>query len=189
MAKVLIALGANIRGRWGAPDAALAKALKTLQSPRFRLSTVSPLYRSDPIGQPGQEPYANAVALFETALPPEAVLRLLKQTEAKAGRRGEHAPWGPRSLDLDLLDYAGQVRGWDGEASPFARAGKRPLILPHPQAQHRPFVIRPLADIAPHWRHPVLHKTASRLWRDLLRQGQDGGLLPANWPASNPGNT
>jgi 2-amino-4-hydroxy-6-hydroxymethyldihydropteridine diphosphokinase len=97
----------------------------------------------------------------------------LKGIERAAGRRGG-SPWGPRSLDIDILDHKGLVRHWRRGRPRFARAGRRPLVLPHPWIEKRPFVLRPLLDIAPDWRHPVLKRTARTLWRQAAgaHQGQ-----------------
>jgi 2-amino-4-hydroxy-6-hydroxymethyldihydropteridine diphosphokinase len=98
-------------------------------------------------------------------------LRLLKQIEAQAGRRGGR-PWGPRTLDLDIIDYKGMTRNWSGNRKTMPRVWVRPLVLPHPQLELRPFVLRPLLDIAPNWRHPVLKLSAEELWRRVKKQGQ-----------------
>jgi 2-amino-4-hydroxy-6-hydroxymethyldihydropteridine diphosphokinase len=137
------------------------------------VEAVSSFYETAAVGRAGQPPYVNAAALIDTPLPPEALLRLLKRIERSAGRRGG-SPWGPRTLDIDLLDYKGLVKHWRKGRPSFAQAGLRPLVLPHPWLAERPFVLRPLLDIAPDWRHPVLKRTARRLWRTRqeAREGQ-----------------
>jgi 2-amino-4-hydroxy-6-hydroxymethyldihydropteridine diphosphokinase len=124
---------------------------------------VSPLYETAAVGSARQPPYANAVAALDTSLPPAALLRVLKAIERKSGRRGGR-PWGARTLDIDIVDYAGLVRNWRAGRGGFARPGERPLVLPHPLAHARPFVLRPLLDVAPGWRHPVLGLSARELW-------------------------
>ena len=96
---------------------------------------------------------------------------MLKEIERRSGRRGGR-PWGPRSLDIDIIDYGGLVRHWHGGQAEFARAGPRPLVLPHPLAHRRPFVLRPLLDIAPDWRHPALRLSARELWLKVSQAGQ-----------------
>lgn len=140
-----------------------------------RVMAVSPFYETAAIGRARQAPYVNAAALLDTELPPEALLRLFKRIERDAGRRGGR-PWGPRTLDIDIVDYKGLVRHWRGRKGAFARAGARPLVLPHPLAHERPFVLAPLADIAPDWRHPVLGQSARALLRRLPEGGQ-GAVL------------
>jgi 2-amino-4-hydroxy-6-hydroxymethyldihydropteridine diphosphokinase len=168
--KILAGFGANCPGPWGNPAETIARALSELESAGVQVVAVSPFYATAAIGRARQASYVNAVALIDTDLPPDALLRLLKRIERSAGRRGGR-PWGPRTLDIDIIDYKGLVRHWRGGAGAYARAGARPLVLPHPLAHQRPFVLAPLADIAPGWRHPVLGKSA----RDLLRRLPEGG--------------
>lgn len=177
-ANVWIALGANLPSRWGDPQATFRRALEGLQGPNTRLVAISPVYRSKAVGQPHQPPYCNAVAQLRTSLPPAALLRALKQIERAAGRRGRQAPWGPRSLDLDILDYGGMVHGWHGGKPGFARPGQRPLILPHPYLHYRPFALRPLLDLSPRWRHPALRQSGQRLWQPLSRTKDAKALRP-----------
>jgi 2-amino-4-hydroxy-6-hydroxymethyldihydropteridine diphosphokinase len=97
----------------------------------------------------------------------------LKQIERRAGRRGGR-PWGPRTLDIDIVDYAGLVTHWRKGRGAFGRP--RPLVLPHPLAHERPFVLKPLLDIAPDWRHPALKRSARELWRAAAR-GREGRVI------------
>ncbi len=172
----LVALGANLPGPWGTPMQAIRHALQALDKEGTRLVRVSPLYESEPIGQPGQPPYVNGVAEIATHLPPEALLRKLKHLEREAGRRGRNAPWGARNLDLDIIDYSGRIAGWRGGRALRPGAGARKLTLPHPQAHMRPFVLVPLHDVAPRWRHPVLQQPASQLLAGLPGAGKGYGL-------------
>ena len=137
------------------------------------VEAISGLYETAAVGRAGQAAYVNAAALIDTALPPEALLRLLKGIERRAGRRGG-SHWGPRTLDIDILDYKGRVKHWHRLRPRFARAGPRPLVLPHPWIETRPFVLRPLLDVAPDWRHPVTKRSVQALWREaaLGREGQ-----------------
>ena len=175
MSQILVGVGANYTGWWGAPSATIERALAQLDEKGVQVRAVSHLYETAAVGRAGQPPYVNTVAVIETAMPPEALLRRLKQIERAAGRRGG-SPWGPRTLDLDILDYKGRVQNWRGTVPRFARAGWRPLILPHPWIESRPFVLRPLLDVAPDWRHPVTRKSARTLWRRLA-QGREGQVL------------
>ncbi|MFD0987359.1 2-amino-4-hydroxy-6-hydroxymethyldihydropteridine diphosphokinase [Methyloligella solikamskensis] len=159
----LIALGANLPGPWGSPLQAVQRAVRELDRGGKSVIRLSPLYESEAIGQPGQPPYVNAVAEIATHMPPEALLRKLKRLESEAGRRGRNAPWGARNLDLDILDYGGRISGWRGINAVMAGAGPRKLTLPHPQTHMRPFVLVPLEDIAPQWRHPVLRQSVTEL--------------------------
>jgi 2-amino-4-hydroxy-6-hydroxymethyldihydropteridine diphosphokinase len=125
----------------------------------FAVFAQSALYRTEPIGPVRQPKFVNAVVGAHASLAPGAMLRALKRLERLAGRRkGTH--WGPRPLDLDILDFGGRIVG-----RPTRRA-RPPLALPHPEMHRRPFVLLPLASIAPAWRHPRFGVGAANL---LLR--------------------
>lgn len=175
MSQILLGIGANYPGPWGTPSATINRALRNLNEKGVALVAVSEFYETAAVGRAGQPPYVNAVARIETTMPPESLLRRLKQMEREAGRRGG-SPWGPRTLDIDILDYRGRVQNWDGTVPRFARAGARPLVLPHPWIENRPFVLRPLLDVAPDWRHPVTKESARVLWRRVAH-GRDGHVL------------
>jgi 2-amino-4-hydroxy-6-hydroxymethyldihydropteridine diphosphokinase len=159
---ILIALGSNMSGSWGSPRSAIRKAIGHLDSRGCRLIRASSLYETSPLGKTDQPNFINAVARIETAMPAEALLEHLQQIESLAGRiPGEK--WGPRALDLDIIDYNGAIRK------------RPPPVLPHPGLPQRPFVLAPIAEIAPRWRHPVLDKTAARLLKEL--RGQSEGAI------------
>ena len=137
---VLVALGANRAWLGREPVETLLHATSALS--RLGPLTLSPLYDSPAWPDPSAPPYVNAVARWETTLSPEAALEALLATEAAFGRR-RGAPNAPRTLDLDLLAHGRAIR-----------AGER-LTLPHPRLAARDFVLLPLRDVAPDWRHPV----------------------------------
>lgn len=128
-----VGLGSNLEN----PIQQVSDALIELNEiPQTRLLKQSQLYRSDPVGPPGQPDYINAVALLETALEPLDLLDALQSIEnAHQRRRIQH--WGPRTLDLDLLLYADQ------------QIDLKRLQVPHPHMTEREFVLYPLAEIAP----------------------------------------
>lgn len=129
-----VGLGSNLDD----PAGQLAKALDALAAlPDTRLVAVSPRYRNPPLGPPDQPDYLNAVAGLLTRLSPRALLAALQGIEDAQGRRRDGQRWGPRTLDLDLLAY-GTVR-LESDA----------LTLPHPGIGSRPFVLVPLAEVAP----------------------------------------
>ncbi len=161
---ILVALGSNRPGPWGSPEDTVREGLSRLDRSGLKLRRASRLVVSAPFGVTAQPAFVNAVAEVETALPPEALLERLHRIERMAGRR-RTLRWGPRTLDLDLLDYHGLVR------TPPAR-----LVLPHPGIAERIFVLAPLAEIAPRWRHPLTRRTAADMLRRLDPQGE-GGLL------------
>jgi 2-amino-4-hydroxy-6-hydroxymethyldihydropteridine diphosphokinase len=149
MVKILLGLGANLAGPWGAPSKALVHATKELSAAGILITRCSSLYSTDPVGPGRQARYVNAVVAAEGNISPAALLRLVKRIERRAGRRlGRH--WGPRPLDIDILDIGGRRLGW-----PDRRVVGQ-LILPHPEMHKRAFVLAPLREIAPFWRHPRL---------------------------------
>jgi 2-amino-4-hydroxy-6-hydroxymethyldihydropteridine diphosphokinase len=150
---ILIGLGANLPSRFGPPEETLKAALRRLQEAGVRLRRLSRFWRSRPVPISDQPWFVNGVAAVETDLPPEALLALLHRIEAEFGRlRGEIN--AARSLDLDLLAYGRLIR----ETSP---------ILPHPRLAERAFVLLPLAEVAPGWRHPLSGRAIAALIAEL----------------------
>jgi len=173
--KILVGLGANCPGPWGSPTQTLHRALREIERRGVTVEAVSPLYETAALGPARQPPYVNQVALLATRLPAPSLLRLLKEVERQSGRRGGR-PWGERTLDLDIIDYKGLILGWSKARKGVPRERVRPLVLPHPQLENRPFVLRPLLDVVPNWRHPVLKLSAKELWRRVKKRGQ-GSVL------------
>jgi 2-amino-4-hydroxy-6-hydroxymethyldihydropteridine diphosphokinase len=164
---ILIGIGSNVEGPWGAPGDTVAEALRRLGQPPLRLLKASRLLVTSPFGVRDQPNFVNAVAAIETDLAPHELMRLLHDIELSADRR-RSLRWGPRTLDLDLLDYDGLVlEGSDRQAGP-----RGPLRLPHPGIAERPFVLGPIAEIAPGWRHPVLGLSARELLDRLPATGE-----------------
>ncbi|MCD8199490.1 MAG: 2-amino-4-hydroxy-6-hydroxymethyldihydropteridine diphosphokinase, partial [Coriobacteriaceae bacterium] len=126
-------LGSNIEPRLERLDAA-CEALRHL--PHTWLAAVSSIYESEPAYKEDQASFANAVVSLQTTLPPEDLLRRLQDIEEQEGRV-RHEANGPRTLDLDLIDYEGETR-----ATPE-------LTLPHPGILERDFVVRPLLELYP----------------------------------------
>ena len=146
---IYIGLGANIPGPAGPPRETLTAALAQLSAADVTIVARSRWYRSPAWPDPADPEYINAVAVLETPLGPAELLRRLHGIEASLGRvRG--TPNAPRPIDLDLLDYRGMVEG----GGP---------ILPHPRLHQRAFVLLPLAEIAPGWRHPVSRRGIAEL--------------------------
>jgi 2-amino-4-hydroxy-6-hydroxymethyldihydropteridine diphosphokinase len=150
---VFVGLGGNLPAApWGSPRRVMEAAVAALAGTAdIRVLRRSRWYRSPPEPPSAQPWFVNGVVEIATALPPAALLTRLHAIEARFGRvHGERN--AARSLDLDLLAY--------GEITSNA-AG--PLILPHPRMHQRAFVLAPLCDIAPAWRHPRLHRSAAQL--------------------------
>lgn len=156
--QAVIALGSNLH----APQQQVLRALDAVAAlPEILALQASPLYLSAPVGYADQPDFVNAVALAEVAACCTApqLLQRLQGIEEQFGRVRSFRN-APRTLDLDLIDFNGEV------------CADADLILPHPRAHERSFVMHPLADIAPDY---VLgaHGTAARLAAAL----GDGGLL------------
>lgn len=149
---ILIALGANLdHPRYGPPRETLEAALEALQQSGVAILGRSRWFRSAPTPPSEQPWFVNAVASAETSLSPADLLAKLHEIEAGFGRV-RHRANEARVLDLDLLAYH------DRESAP----GESP-ILPHPRLAERAFVVLPLAEVAPDWRHPVSGLSAAEM--------------------------
>lgn len=139
---ILIALGANLPHLAGQPADTLKRALGELERQGVEIREVSAFYETPAWPDPADPAFVNAVAAVKTSLQPVELLMLLHGVETDFGRLRSAAN-AARTLDLDLLDYDGRVM-----AEPE-------LTLPHPRMASRSFVLVPLRDVAPGWRHPV----------------------------------
>jgi 2-amino-4-hydroxy-6-hydroxymethyldihydropteridine diphosphokinase len=153
--RAAIAIGANL----GDPELAVRAAIDWLRHhPDWRLVRASRLRRTEPWGVVDQPEFVNAVALVDTSWPPREVLNALFEHERFAGRV-RRTRWGPRELDLDLLWMDDVILDEPG------------LTLPHPRIPERPFVLEPLAEIAPEWRHPQTSMSAREMLDALHARG------------------
>ena len=186
---ILIALGGNMPVENRSPVQTLRWAIDEMAKYQIYVMSISSFYCTKPVGQAGQSDYVNAVVRVRATMKPANLLKNLKLIEIAAGRGVQPAPlrarWGPRPLDLDLVDYKTIVTGnfnVCSRDSMLTKASKRPrigrcqLVLPHPQAHLRPFVIRPIIDIAPFWHHPVSGLSALSMWA-LIKNKPEGSIL------------
>jgi 2-amino-4-hydroxy-6-hydroxymethyldihydropteridine diphosphokinase len=149
---IIVAIGANLPSPDGARPIETCRAAARLIAalPGLRLRALSRWYLTAPVPPSDQPDYVNGAALLEGETTPEALLHELQAIEARFGRqRGVRN--AARTLDLDVIDFAGCIR-----AAPDP-------VLPHPRAHAREFVLRPLADVAPRWVHPVLGRSVGDL--------------------------
>lgn len=160
MTRAFIGLGSNQGDTGLRLDQALA-ALDAL--PRSAMIRCSPRYWTTPVGDPDQPDFLNAVAELETGLEPMDLLRRMQRIEEDLGRvREPGRPWGPRSIDLDLLLFGHSViRTHD-------------LVVPHPRMGCRAFVLKPLADLVPGLEIPGMGRVA-----ELLAETDCGDVSPA----------
>ncbi|MDO8287895.1 MAG: 2-amino-4-hydroxy-6-hydroxymethyldihydropteridine diphosphokinase [Parvibaculum sp.] len=163
---ILIGLGANLPTVEGSPRQTLEAALRLM--PAFGISPVrcSSFFSTPALAHTVQPPYVNAVAVVASAMPARDLLAALHRIEIQFGRV-RHTRWAARTLDLDLLDYQGQIVTAQGPRGADAGAGPLPLALPHPGIEARGFVLVPLAEVAPNWVHPRLGVTAVALLERL----------------------
>lgn len=144
-----LSLGCNVAGTWGDPIDTLREAVRILSGPNPRDTIVAPLYRTRPVGHVRQPMFLNTTLQCGNGLLVSSALSWIKSMERAAGRRPGVRD-GPRPLDIDIVDLDGWIVGW------VPQSPRRPrFVLPHPKMHERGFVLRPLCDIDPYWRHPV----------------------------------
>ncbi|MGC9954571.1 MAG: 2-amino-4-hydroxy-6-hydroxymethyldihydropteridine diphosphokinase [Rhizomicrobium sp.] len=164
---IVIALGANLDSPVGPPARTIATALGALARNGAKIEAVSAFFTTPAWPDPSDPPYVNAVVRVDTAHSPALLMEILHKIESAFGRtrNGKNAP---RTLDLDLIDYEGRVE-------------EGPPILPHPRVAERAFVLIPLADVAPDWRHPVTGRSVAQLIAALPEESRIGvvRLTPA----------
>ncbi len=158
---ILVALGSNVAGPWGSPRQAVERAIAELDHFPVRVVRASTLIETAPFGVANQPNFVNGVVAIETALAPQSLLRRLHTIEKAAGRRRRRR-WGPRTLDLDIID-------WNGITITSSLPSSQALVLPHPGISQRSFVLQPIAEIAPRWKHPASHCTATEMLKTLGR--------------------
>ena len=159
---VLLGLGANL----GDPLGQLARAVEMLAA-HLTVDRVSSVYRTEPVGHAEQPDFHNLVLAGRTGLAPMELLRAAQEVEEVLGRRRSFRN-APRTIDVDLLAYGGRVMR------------TLALTIPHPRLHLRGFVLHPLAEVAPEWRHPVLGRTARELLSSAtaLERVEPVGPLP-----------
>ena len=143
---VYIAFGSNL----GDSRKLIEDAIKKLEEKYIRIKKVSSIISTKPYGGVEQPDFLNGVLLAETLYTPTELLDRLHEIEQEAGRERK-IHWGPRTLDLDIIFYGREI--YEDEN----------LIIPHVDMENRDFVLKPMAEIAPNFRHPVLQKTMKQL--------------------------
>lgn len=188
--QALIALGANLPSGDRAPADTLVESIRLISKEIGEDIAASRLFRT-PAYPPGAGPdYLNAAARFRWSGAPEALLALLNRVEERLGRtRG--ARWEARIIDLDLIALGDAVmpdadtqRHWAG--LPLTRAAVETpdrLILPHPRMAERGFVLVPLADVAPGWRHPLSGLNVAGMLA-ARPEAERAEITPVSWPGA-----
>ncbi len=155
---ILVALGSNLNSpEFGPPVQVLEAAMRFMSQSGLRVDERSPWYRTAPVPISDQPWFVNGVVQIESALAPQALLAMLHRIEARMGRR-RLVRWEARIVDLDLLAYDDRIIAENDSGS---------LVLPHPRMTDRAFVMAPLADLAPDWRHPVSGRSAREILAEL----------------------
>lgn len=145
--KVYLAVGSNM----GDKEGYISMGIETLRNhPQIIVERVSELLETEPYGGVEQDNFLNGALEIRTLLTPDELLTELHRIEAEADRE-RLVHWGPRTLDLDIIFYDKLV--YEDEH----------LIIPHVDMQNRYFVLKPLSEIAPNFRHPILGKTMTEL--------------------------
>ena len=147
--RALIGIGSNIGLAAENCEKAIALIKKSIS-----VTAQSSLYESEPVGKADQDWFVNAAIEVQTNLTPEELLQLLLDIEQQLGRTRKEK-WGPRIIDLDILDYEGLIMD------------SKVLILPHPEMTQRRFVLEPLSQIAGETVHPLKQKTILELLKEL----------------------
>lgn len=152
MHDIFLGFGSNL----GDSVAICRQAIAMLAAnPRIEVCAVSSFYRTEPEGYKDQPWFINGVLHCRSQLGPVEMLAVLRAIENQLGR-SRKVRWGPRTLDLDILSFGDQL------------VNLPELVIPHPRLHERRFVLEPLREIAPHWRHPLLQLTVERLLENLV---------------------
>ena len=147
-----LSLGSNVGDR----AAHIEQALALLEESGVRLLRRSSFYETEPVGMPAQRWFVNCVIEVETELMPLALLRLLKRIERQLGRSGTSGPApAARRIDIDILIFGS------------SRVRMPELVIPHPRLPERRFVLEPLRELAPDWRHPLTRLTPGEMLGQL----------------------
>jgi len=155
---ILIGLGGNLPSApFGRPRATCGAALEILEAHGIAVQACSRWFESAPVPMSDQPWFVNGVAAVETSLDAPALVAEVLEIEAELGRR-RTVPNAARTIDIDLIAYHDLV---------LDNAGPGSVTIPHPRMHERAFVLRPLADIAPDWRHPVSGAALADLLRAL----------------------
>lgn len=150
MHSVLLLLGSDLGDR----EMFLKQAISQIGAQVGPVIKTSSVYETQSWGKTDAPDYLNQVILLHTELKPRKVLDIILTIEKSLGRE-RNEKWGPRTIDIDILFYDGDIIDEPG------------LQIPHPQLHKRRFTLEPLAEIAPDWLHPVLKKNILQLKAEL----------------------
>jgi 2-amino-4-hydroxy-6-hydroxymethyldihydropteridine diphosphokinase len=158
---IIIALGSNISGPWGSPTDTLDRAVVEISNSEIEVMARSTWMATKPYGMTDQPAFVNGAVQVKTQLAPIELLKTLQRIEVSAGRE-RREKWGPRTLDLDIIAY--------NEVIMAASDNGLDLNLPHSDLHNRSFVLLPIQELNPAWRHPVSGKTVTQMLDDLAEK-------------------
>tara|TARA_B100000686_G_C16745659_1_gene949298 strand:- start:732 stop:1235 length:504 start_codon:yes stop_codon:yes gene_type:complete len=150
---ILLGLGSNLGDRFNN----LNSAIEAL-TPEIMVQTISPTYETQPLYVTQQPDFLNLLVRANTTLSPTNLLVSIKTLETELGRKPS-VRFGPRVIDVDIIDYNSQILNLEN------------LITPHPRMHERLFVLKPLIDIVPNWIHPRTGKTVQQLIESVSNPG------------------
>lgn len=153
MPQAIIAFGSNIGNR----RENIKNALDKMKNNGLNILKVSTTIETAPYGYKEQDSFLNGACIVETDLSPKELLYKLLSIEQEMGRKRK-IHWGPRNIDLDIIFYDDQI------------INEEDLIIPHPDAHNRSFVMGPVSEIAPFFIHPVYKKTVNEIYKELLNR-------------------
>ncbi len=150
MSITYISIGSNLGDR----EENCKQAINLIEKNGIVIKKQSRMYETAPCGLKGQPKFINMAVEVETDKKPEELLRVLKEIEKEIGRT-ETVKWGPRVIDLDIIFYNDLI------------LKTQDLEIPHPYMHERAFVLKPLCEIAPDKKHPVIKKTVKEMLKNL----------------------
>ena len=179
-----LSLGSNLPYENISSIELLRNAVVALQAHDVQVEASSSLYETPPFPTADQPNFINAVIKVTTNFSAEELLTLCLEVERQYGRE-RIVRWGARTLDIDILSYDDCVfpdpETWKQQAqNTDTRAVMPRLVLPHPRLHQRDFVLLPMMDIAPEWRHPVMFENIKILRAGIQESSQDGEIRKLN---------
>ena len=145
--RVYLSLGSNIHPR----HYFMAEAERLLQKNAGTIVSQSSLYESESWGFEAATPFLNSIVILDTDLDPFGLLKVLKSIEKELGRMEKGKPYKSRKIDIDIIAFNHDI------------INTKELTIPHAFMADRRFVLMPLTEVDPHWKHPVLQKSSTEL--------------------------
>ena len=180
-ASTIIALGGNLHSTAGSPLKTLEITLGLLQKYNILTENISAWWRTPAYPRESGPDFVNGVVSVKCNYTHNELLSTLHKVENHLGRKRD-VRWGPRVVDLDLIAYGDAIAPDETEVRRLMTLGDAAatapppdqLILPHPRMHERAFVLVPMAEVAPDWRHPLLGKTTTEMLNDLPPEAFEG---------------